>query len=58
MLKLCDVEPVLTSVMRLTLLAFAPMSTLKVLPMSIQVGALLTTGRGARVPLLVNRYGG
>ena len=62
MLKLCDVEPVLTSVTRLTLAALAVTSRAKVLPMSIQVGTLATVGRAARalVPglVLVNRYGG
>jgi hypothetical protein len=58
MLKLCDIDPVLTSVTRLTLAELAVTSSEKVLPMSIHVGALATAGRGARVPLAVNRYGG
>ena len=62
MLKLCVIEPVLTSVTRLTLAAFAVTSRAKVLPMSIHVGALATVGRAARVLVpglvLVNRYGG
>ena len=60
MLKLCDIEPVLTSVTRLTLAASAVTSTAKVLPMSSHVGTLATVGRAARVPSpgAVNRYGG
>ncbi len=54
MFQLCVTEPVLIRVTRLTALP-AARSTRKVLPMSMNVGALAIDGRGASAPPAVNR---
>ena len=54
MLKLCDIEPVLTSMTRLTLARWRT-STPKVWPMSMKPGAAVIEGRGARTPPAAKR---
>ena len=54
MFQLCVTEPVLTSVTR-PIVVLAARSTRKVLPMSMNCGALAIEGRGASAPAAVNR---